>query len=196
MEDKKEFGQFYYFIFGVCLLLFFLVVVGFVVFANRKEEIIENEENGGNVVLNYSSNMPGLHLEKIVPTTDVVAKSNLKEGEFFDFSVSTSLDSATEINYEIVLVNNKQTTVKSDDLVVYLENEKNGAYIPVFEPKSLSALKKETDFDSPDGSMVLYNMKKTKSEDDKYRLRVWLSDKSLAESGNVDVEIQVYGKAK
>lgn len=197
MKEKKGFDHFYYFIFGICLLLFILVISGFIAFVNRKEKIIDNEENGGKIVLNYTNNMAGLYLENTTPMTETIAKKNVKEGEYFDFSVLTSLDNASMIEYEIVLVkNNKKTTVKDDDIKVYLEYEKSGTFIPVLDSTSFSGIKKSTDLGSPVGSMVLYKKKKTKSEDDNYRLRIWLAETSLLESGNIEVEVQVYGHAK
>ena len=197
MKEKKGIDQFYYFVFGICFFLFILAISGFIAFVNRKEKVIDMEEAGGKIVLNYTNNFPGLSLEKITPMTETIAKKNLKEGEYFDFSVSTSLDNASMIEYEIALVKNtKKTTVKDSDIKVYLEYEKSGTYTSVLDSTIFSSIKKQTDLGSPVGSMVLYNKKKTKSEEDNYRLRVWLSETSLLESGNIEVEVQVYGHAK
>ena len=44
--------------------------------------------------------------------------------------------------------------------------------------------------------MILTSVKKSKSGDDNYRLRVWLADTSLLEKGNVEVELKLFGNAK
>ncbi len=197
MEKNKISGSFWLVSIGVCCLLLIIVIVGFIAFSNRKGEVMENEENGGNLVLNYTGNTSGLYLENIIPTTDTIAKSSLKDGEYLDFSVSTELDNATVIDYELALVIvSSKTTITNADLKVYLEQEKSGTYTAVFEPKAFEGLKSKSELGAPLGSMILTSVKKSKSGDDNYRLRVWLADTSLLEKGNVEVELKLFGNAK
>jgi hypothetical protein len=197
MKEKKNKIPFGLVCFIISLLLLILLIIGIYVFNNRKAKVVNVEENGGNIVLNYTNHMSGLSLENIIPTTDSVAKKGLLDGEYFDFSVSLSLDNATEIEYEIALIKNtKKTTIKDDDIKVYLEQEKSGTYSSVLEPTAFTPIKSKTKLGSPAGSMVLYSIKKSKSGDDNYRLRIWLSDTSLVDSGNVEVEVQIFGVAR
>ena len=197
MKEKKNKIPFGLVCFIISLLLLMLLIIGIYVFNNRKAKVVNVEENGGNIVLNYTNHMSGLSLENIIPTTDSVAKKGLLDGEYFDFSVSLSLDNATEIEYEIALIKNtKKTTIKDDDIKVYLEQEKSGTYSSVLEPTAFTPIKSKTKLGSPAGSMVLYSIKKSKSGDDNYRLRIWLSDTSLVDSGNVEVEVQIFGVAR
>lgn len=198
MENKKELSKnFWYMIIGICSLLIVIIIIAFVVFANRKPEVVEKNENGANIVLNYSSDVSGLKLTELTPTTDAVGMKNSNEDEYFDFSVEVALDNARGVEYEISAIKDtKNSNISDDDIKIYLEKEKSGTYTKVFGPEKFKPLKKKTEIGSEKGSMVLTKTKKTNSIADNYRLRVWLSDKSNTPSGNYSIKIVVNGKAK
>lgn len=198
MENKKELSKnFWYMIIGICSLLIIMIIIAFVVFANRKPEVLEKNENGANIVLNYSSDVSGLKLTDLTPTTDAVGMKNLKDDEYFDFSVEVALDNARDVEYEVsVIKDSKNSNISDDDIKIYLEKEKSGTYTKVFGPDKFKPLKKKTAIGSEKGSMVLIKTKKTNSIADNYRLRVWLSDKSNTPSGNYSIEVAINGKAK
>ena len=193
--DKKEKSSnyFVYFMFGLCTVFVIFVIIGFVVFANREEEVIEQRINGGEVILNYTNNINGLRVTNIVPTTDAIGMKNSLDGSYFDFSV----DNARSVEYEISIVkDDNNSTISDEDIRVYLEKEESGTYTEVFGPDKFVGLKKNSELGSKVGSMVLTSAKRTKSMTDNYRLRLWLSDKSLLVSGNYSVEVLVNGKAR
>ena len=189
--------KFWYIFIGVCSVLVILVSVGFVVFSNRTPEVIENEEHGANIVLNYTNNISGLKLTNITPKTDLVGIENSEEGEYFDFSVDVKLDNARRVDYEVSIIKDgKNSTIDDSDIRIYLEKEKSGTYTKVFGPSKFVPLKKESELGSKKGSMVLTTTKKTNSTSDKYRLRMWLSDTSVVATGNYSIEVEVNGKSK
>ena len=190
MKEKRELSKsFWWSMFAVCLTLTTLIGVGFAVFVNSKRPVIEEEENGGNIVLNYTTDVNGIKLTKIVPTADAVG---MKDDEnYFDFSVDVSLDNATFVDYEISVI--KSATISDDDIRIYLEYEDSGTYVEVFGPEEFKPLKEASRRGSPAGSMALYHVKRTKSLTDRYRLRLWLSDKSLATNGTYELEVYVNG---
>ncbi len=193
MKEKRELSKkFWWSVLVICTIFIILICVGFAVFANSKRPVIENEENGGNIVLNYAGEDTVLKLDKVVPTADSVG---MKDNEsYFDFSVDVSLDNATFVDYEIsVMKNKKNSTIDDDDIRIYLEYEDSGSYVSVFEPQKFTPVKKTTKRGSPSGSMVLYHIKRTKSLTDRYRLRMWLSDKSVVTTGTYELEIYVNG---
>lgn len=197
MGNEKSGNGFLVVMLSICGILLTLIIIGFVVFANRTEKVIENEENGATITMNYTNNVSGLKLRNITPTTDDVAMKSLKENEFFDFSVDVLLDNATSVDYEIsVIKDSANSTIPNDDIKVYLEKEKNGTYTKVFGPSKFTPSKKKTKLGSKTGSMVLLNVKKTNSNADNYRLRVWLSDKSVLSDGNYSIDVEVNGIAK
>lgn len=197
MDLKKSNKTFIILMSLVSSLLIGLIVLGFVIFSLKGPEIVEEEENGADIILNYSSNISGLQIKNVVKTKDADGIINLKDGEYFDFSVEVLLDNASKVEYEIsVIKNDKNSNIDDEDIRIYLEKEKEGTYTKVFGPQEFKPLKKTNKFGSKKGSMPLINVKKTNSNTDNYRLRMWLSEKSALNNGNYLVEVEVNGIAK
>jgi hypothetical protein len=197
MDSKSSSRAFIIMMSLVSSLLIGLIVIGFVVFSLKGPEIVEEEENGADIVLNYSSNISGLQIRNAEKVKDDDGILNLKEGEYFDFSVEVILDNASKVEYEISVVKDSlNSTIPDEDIKIYLEKEKDGTYTKVFGPQEFKPLKKKSEFGSKKGSMPLVNVKKTNSNVDNYRLRVWLSDKSTLNNGNYSVDVEVNGIAK
>ena len=199
MENKKgEISKkFWYLVIALCTVLLIFLIVGFVVYKNRKPEVIDKKVKGGSIVLNYVDNITGLTLKDITPTTDAIGMKKDKEEEYFDFSIDTEISEANEIEYELAVVKDKSlSTIADDDIKIYLEKENSGTYNKVFGPEAYKAIKKDSKLGSPEGSMVLLKEKKKKDSKENYRLRMWLSDKSLTPKGNYSVEVILNGKAK
>ena len=197
MEKEKSSNSFLIVMLIVCTILITLIVIGFVVFNNRTEKVIEEEENGASIVLNYTSNVSGLQIKNATPQADGEGIKTMKEGEIFDFSVDVLLDNAASVEYEISAIKDlTNSTISNDDIRIYLEKEKSGTYTKVFGPDKFTPLKKKSDLGSQKGSMVLLDVKKTNSNSDNYRLRMWLSEKAQVSNGTYAVDIEVNGIAK
>lgn len=200
MENKmgeKLTKKFWYFVLGICILFAIFICVSFYMFINRKEEVIEKNENGGQITLNYTNNVTGLSLNNIAPVTDSVAMKDLTDQRYFDFFIDVDLKNANYIEYEIsVIKNEKGCSISNDDIRIYLEKEQSGTYTKVFGPSKFVPLKEDTKLGSLKNSMVLVKNKALKSSKDNYRLRMWLSDQSLLQSGNYSIDVVVNGKAK
>ena len=198
MEKKRELTKSFWFTWLLIILVLIVVVaIGFGLFVNRKDELIINEENGGNVVLNYSSNIAGLKIVNATPITDAVGMKKSDDGDYFDFSVESELDNAASLEYEISLIKNKKTsTIPDEDIRIYLEKEESGTYTRVFGPEEFKAIKQETEVGSEVGSMVISKVSKINSGSDHYRLRMWLSESSSLEKGNYSVDVKINAKSK
>ena len=200
MENKmgeKLTKKFWYFVLGICIIFAIFICVSFYMFINRKEEVIEKNENGGQITLNYTNNVTGLSLNNIAPVTDSVAMKDLTDQHYFDFFIDVDLKNANYIEYEIsVIKNEKGCSISNDDIRIYLEKEQSGTYTKVFGPSKFVPLKEDTKLGSLKNSMVLVKNKALKSSKDNYRLRMWLSDQSLLQSGNYSIDVVVNGKAK
>lgn len=195
-KNKEEIPKFLIFELSMCIVFVIIMAIGIAVFANREEKVITKKENGANIVLNYSSNTNGLSIKNATPTADSVGMQGTEDGEFFDFSVDVALDNAPSLEYEIVAIKDKKnSTISDDDIKIYLEKEKSGTYTKVFGPAKYTPLKKKNKFGSTPGSMVLLKTKKTNTSTDNYRLRMWLSDKSVT-TGSYSIEIVVNAIAK
>ena len=196
-KEVKQSNYFWYLIVGIIFVMILVASIGFVAFSNREDEVIEKNSDGAKVYLNYSSDIPGLKLTNMTPTSNDVSMNELKEGYYFDFSVEVDMLKAKEYEYEISVVkDSNNSSIVDDDVRVYLEKEDSGSYVKVFEPNKYSPLKKKSDLGSPKGSMVLYTESCSKDCSNNYRLRIWLSDSSTVTIGSYGVDVIVNGVAK
>lgn len=197
MDSKSSNRAFIIMMSLISSVLIGLIVLGFVIFSLNGPKIVDEEENGADIILNYSSNISGLQIRNASKTKDADGILNLKDGEYFDFSVEVILDNASKVEYEISVIKDElNSTISDDDIKIYLEKEKEGTYTKVFGPSEFKPLKKKSEFGSVKGSMPLLNVKKTNSSTDNYRLRMWLSDESTLSDGTYAVEVEVNGVAK
>ena len=197
MDSKSSSKAFIIMMSLISSLLIGLIVLGFVVFSLTGPKIVDEEENGADIILNYSSNISGLQIRNASKTKDEDGILNLKDGEYFDFSVEVILDNASKVEYEISIIKDElNSTISDEDIRIYLEKEKEGTYTKVFGPSDFKPIKKKSELGSIKGSMPLLSVKKTNSNTDNYRLRIWLSDKAVLDNGNYAVEVEVNGIAK
>lgn len=197
MKDKKGLStKFWITVLLLCSLFVILIAFGFATYSNYKRPVIENKENGGDVVLNYASDSNEFQLKDLTPVLDSVGIKNNKDGEYYDFSVDVSLDNATSIKYEIsILKDEEYSTISDEDIRIYLEKEDSGEYVSVFEPASYTPLTRKTKVGTPVGNMILYEGRTTRSQTERFRLRIWSSDKSALSKGNYGVSVYVNASA-
>lgn len=189
-------GIFWIILIIICLVLAVFVGFLFVEFGKQKDIVIDKEENGGNIILNYTNNITGLYITKAIPTNDAIGVKLSDEGQYFDFAIDTKLDNATSIDYEISIIKDaKKSTISDNDIRIYLEKENSGTYSKVFGPSAFKGIKEESELGSQAGSMILNKVTTKKSVVDNYRLRMWLSDSSSLQSGDYAVEVVVNGRA-
>ena len=197
MNSKDSKGAFIILMITVVLILSGLIVAGYIAFSLREQEVVEEEENGADIVLNYSTNYNGLEIKNATKMKDDDGIINLKEGKYFDFSIEVLLDNAASVEYEVSIEKDEvNSTIPDSDIKIYLEKEKEGTYTKVFGPEKFTPLKKNSKYGSKKGSMPLVEVKKTNSNTDNYRLRMWLSDKSKLTTGTYSVNVEVNGIAK
>lgn len=197
MDSANSRKAFIILMLSVSAVLIGFIVIGYIVFSLKGKDVIEEEENGADIILNYSSNISGLQIRNLSPMKDDEGILNLKDGEYFDFSVEVLLDNASNVEYEISLVKDVvNSTIPDEDIKIYLEKEKEGTYTNVFGPESFKAIKKESKLGSKKGTMPLLSVKKKNSNTDNYRLRMWLSDKASITNGSYSVDVEVSGIAK
>ena len=79
---KNELSKgFFYGMIAICMVLIIFVGIGFGVFAAQPKPIVYQDENGGNIVINYTNNISGLKIEDVVPTVDSVAMKSSDDNE-------------------------------------------------------------------------------------------------------------------
>lgn len=195
--DNKLSKKFWIIIIVVCCILIAFLTTGFVISSNESDKVVNEEKNGGELILNYSGNTDGLTIMNVVPTSNIVGMANNIDGSYFDFSVDVDLDKAKSIDYELSISKvSSNCTIPDNDIKIYLEKMENGVYTEVFGPKKFVGLDDDSSLGTSQDSMILVKDSKNKSGSDKYRLRMWLADTSLVTSGSYSVEVNIVGKAK
>lgn len=197
LDNNKLSKKFWIIIIVVCCILIAFLTTGFVISSNESDKVVNEEKNGGELVLNYSGNTDGLTIMNVVPTSDIVGMANNIDGSYFDFSVDVDLDKAKSIDYELSISKvSSNCTIPDNDIKIYLEKMENGVYTEVFGPKKFVGLDDDSSLGTSQDSMILVKDSMNKSGSGKYRLRMWLADTSLVTSGSYSVEVNIVGKAK
>lgn len=198
MESKSKTKNVVIFLVLLSIVLIAVIVVAFTMFFKEQERNVKEIVKTGTVSMNYKSEVNGLQLTSITPVANDVAIENRAEGSYFDFSVSSDIDSDTAVDYEISLVKDESSTISDSDIMVYLEKQTSGTYSKVDNPKQFTPVKKKTNLGSPAKSMVLGKFSLSANQVDNYRLRIWVKDGAVITdlSANYKVRVNVYGKAK
>ncbi len=195
LEEKKSFR-----IFGISIKVWLLIILLCLFFGlllykanfsyKNTKEVVEREELGANISLDYDSDTNIYSISDMLPTKDYLGKSSGID-QYFDFSVNVHLKQASKIHYELSIKKDSTTLLKDDEVRIYLEkkNPDTDMYEPVLEPSSFIPLKATTDIGTPKGYMVLYEALDDKSQKDYYRLRIWLSENSLATTNSYSVAV-------
>lgn len=190
MSKKKEnFGVKFYIIIGIItLFVIILIAFAFSKFNKNQNKMIEENSGYGKVSMTYSSNYNGLKLNNENPLNDSDGMILAGKDKYFDFTISTKIVGNRKVDYKISLVKDASSTLADKDVKVYLQKQKNGTYETVVKPIT---------FDSKKSSynMVIYNSSKIKSSNDKYRLRIWVSNTSTDYLGKYfGLSVKISGK--
>ena len=197
MESKSKTKKVVIFLVLLSIVLIAVIAVAFTMFFKEQEKNVKEVVKTGTVSMNYKTEVNGLQLNSITPVANDVAMENRAEGSYFDFSVSSDIDSDTTVDYEIALVKDDSSTISDSDIMVYLEKQTSGTYSKVDEPKEFTPIKKKTELGSPAKSMVLSKFSLSANQVDNYRLRIWVKEGAVITDPNATykVRVNVYGKA-
>ena len=197
MESKSKTKNIVIFLVLLSIVLIAVIAVAFTMFFKEQEKNVKEVVKTGTVSMNYKTEVNGLQLNSITPVANDVAMENRAEGSYFDFSVSSDIDSDTTVDYEIALVKDDSSMISDSDIMVYLEKQTSGTYSKVDEPKEFTPIKKKTELGSPAKSMVLSKFSLSANQVDNYRLRIWVKEGAVITDPNATykVRVNVYGKA-
>lgn len=201
MESKKGVSK------GVLISIIVIIlgavaIVGlsFLGFANKPEVIQQETLEGGSITLTYSDEENLFVLENGMPTADSVGMAFDSADKYFDFTVKTVVDEAEYIEYQIILVkDNEFSTAIDSNIKVYLEKEDSGTYTKVGEPVKFVNEVKEKEEEDEEVSTAIFKIKKTSSDNDNYRLRMWVDEMANIDPSqiqNYGVKVTIEGEAK
>lgn len=198
MENNKGISKKMWFIIvGIVLAVVAIVVVAAMVFYNQPADVEIDELNGGEVSLTYTDDENTFTITGAQMMSDTDGMNQDAVDKYFDFTVSTDISNANNIEYSIILVKDEEnSTALNENIKIYLEKQNSGSFEKVFGPEVFDANIKEGTYEGD--AMTILKATKKNSTKDNYRLRMWLSadaQVSAEDIQNFSVKIIVDGKA-
>ena len=188
-------------IIGLIFLLIAITGIAYAAFSYSKAGEKVNTITTGVMVMSYTESSNVISITNALPTTDATGKKLSKSGEYFDFSVASTIEGQALISYEIGLKKQSGSTMADNNIKLYLtEKNSDGTETEVTAPR---VYREETSANSytgrPVDEMSLYTGTTSSNVTKNYRLRMWV-DESYNPQGDggslsFKVKVNVYGKS-
>ena len=108
-------------IIGLMLLLVILLIgVSYATFRFSGVGQKENTITTGSITMSYTESSNTISLNGALPTTDETGMVRLNEGEYFDFTISSTITGDVNINYEISAKEVGNGTIDGSNIKLYL----------------------------------------------------------------------------
>ena len=187
---------------GVLLLLLIGLIVGvsYAAFQYGKTGTKLNNITTGSITMSYEETDNTISLSGALPTTDKTGTVRLNPGEYFDFSVSSEIVGDVNINYEISAKKEDGNTIDGEYIKLYLTRLTDDGEEALMVPETYNEESTSNTYTGrPENEMSLYTSSMNSSEDNNYRLRMYV-DESYNPQGDgggltFSLRINVYGKA-
>ena len=187
---------------GVIALLLIVTIIGvsYAAFTFGQSGKNLNTMTTGIMQMSYEETSNVIKMTGALPTTDATGKVRLNEGEYFDFTVSSTIQGDAQINWEIAAEDFSSNTFDGKNIKLYLTSiDSSGKETEVMAPKVFTkktTANKKTG--RPANMMSLATGTMSASTSTKYRLRMWV-DENYNPQGDgggkkFAVRINVYGK--
>ena len=188
-------------IIGVLLLLVIVMIgVSYAAFRFMGEGTKLNTITTGSITMEYTESSNTISLTGALPTTDETGKKRLNPGEYFDFTVSSTIVGDVNINYEISAKEVGEGTIEGKYIKLYLTKiREDGTEEELITPEVYNEEPSSNDYTGrPNGEMSLYTSSMNSSESNKYRLRMYVDESYNPQDDGggltFSVQINVYGK--
>ena len=162
----------------------------------------ENKITTGAISMTYTESTNSIALTNALPTTDATGKKRKNTGEYFDFTVKSSIKGNTDINYEIAAKEESGNTFSGKNIKYYLTKvNSDGTETEVMAPR--------TYYEEPSGnvytgrpsdmmSLFVGNLNQQGDTTINYRLRLWVDENYNPQNDNgglvYKVKVNVYGQ--
>ena len=165
----------------------------------------ENTITTGAITMEYTESTNTISMTGALPTTDATGKVRLTKGEYFDFTIKSSIQGNANINWEIAAEDITPSSAKKmagKNIKLYLTKlDSTGAETQVMAPKVYNAsTSANTKTGRPSGVMSLATGTMSTSETTNYRLRMYVDEdyNPQGDGGGLSfsVKINAYGKVK
>ena len=156
----------------------------------------------GAISMNYIESSNVISMSNALPTTDDTGKKRLNTGEYFDFTVKSSIKGNTDINYEIAAKEESGNTFDGKNIKFYLTKvNSDGTEEEAMPPKTYSEDTTSNVYTGrPADMMSLFvgNLNQQGDTEIKYRLRLWVDENYNPQNDNgglvYKVKVNVYGQ--
>ena len=199
MDKRKE----KIIILGLILIMIIAVVgVSYAAFNYTDTGTKVNSITSGAITMTYSESDNVINMDGALPTTDETGTVRLKEGEYFDFTISSTITGNVNINYEISAkdITSSDRKIDGSNIKLYLTKiESDGTEEALMSPETYNEESAANDYTGrPAGEMSLYTSSMNSSETNNYRLRMYVTEEynPQGDGGGLEfsVKINVYGK--
>ena len=189
---------------GLVLILVLMIVgISYAAFKFTGLGKKPNTITTGAITMEYEESTNTISMTGALPTTDATGKVRLTEGEYFDFTIKSSIKGNTNINWEIAAEDITASSKKMDgkNIKLYLTKLTGDNEEEVMAPKVYSATTSaNTRTGRPSGVMSLATGTMSASETTNYRLRMYVDEdyNPQGDGGGLSfsVKINAYGKVK
>ena len=162
----------------------------------------ENKITTGAISMTYTESTNSIALSNALPTTDATGKKRKNTGEYFDFTVKSSIKGNTDINYEIATKEENGNTFSGKNIKYYLTKvNSDGTEEEVMAPRTYY---EETSGNVYTGrpadmmSLFVGNLNQQGDTTINYRLRLWVDENYNPQNDNggltYKVKVNVYGQ--
>ena len=187
---------------SIVLIVVVTVGISYAAFNYVKPGQTLNTITTGAITMSYVESNNTISINNALPTTDNTGKSRKNDGEYFDFTVKSSIKGNMDINYEIAAKEEAGNTFSGNNIKYYLTTvDSNGKETEVMAPR--------TYYEEPSGNvytgrpadmMSLYtgNLKEQGETTINYRLRIWVDESYNPQNDDggltYKVKVNVYGQ--
>ena len=198
MEKKKEL---IISIVAIVVLVLAIVGVSFAAFNYSRTGEKVNTITSGAISMQYTETDNVIQIDKALPTTDATGTVRLKEGEYFDFSVSGTIQGTANINWEIAAedITTADRKIDGSNIKLYLTEVNDSEETEVMSPRVYSENDTANEYTGrPAGQMSLYATTTNTNFTKNYRLRMYVDENYNPQNDGGDlvftIRINVYGK--
>ena len=162
----------------------------------------KNTITTGAISMSYTESTNTISMNNALPTTDTTGKTRKNSGEYFDFTVKSSIAGNTDINYEIAAKEETGNTFSGSNIKYYLTSlDSNGKETEVMAPRTYYEESSGNVYTGrPADMMSLYvgNLNQQGETTINYRLRIWVDENYNLQNDNggltYKVRVNVYGQ--
>lgn len=199
LKEEKN-GKLYFTLIILLLLILLIIGISAISVTVTKKGDKTNSITTGRISLDYTEDTNGITITNAMPMTDESGKTMSATNQYFDFSVTSTIQGNATITYEISGQKQENSTLKNNEVKLYLEKKNGGTYEEVMKPKHFTPLTSLTDVGSEKGTMLLYKNTVDTSKTDNYRLRMWVDENTKVDATQriftVQVALHANAKAK